>query len=116
MSKTTRKPNKDVIKIKIKKMIRNGRKEITSKEELEEFPIGSLISRMNNNNVFKPCGFITKFSDDHFIYITPDLSNKYRVRYDTVQKMWVGNPFKCTNDIVSIVKTKQKTYAIFYKK
>ena len=108
MSKTNRKPNKDAIKMKIKKMIENGRVEITTKEELEEYDIGSLISYVNNNGTFKLGGFITKFSDEYFIYITPDLSQKYRVRYKNIQKIWVGDPFKCTNDIVSIVKTKQK--------
>lgn len=98
---------KDAIKIRIKKMIKNGRLEITSKEELEEFDIGSLISFMNNTGIFKLGGFITKFADDFFIYITPDLSQKYRVRYVNIQKMWVGNPFICRNDLVSIVKTNQ---------
>lgn len=108
MSKTIRKTNKDVMKMKIKKMIKNGRKEITTKEELEEYSIGSLISYINNNRIFKLGGFITKFSTEYFIYIVPDLSQKYRVRYKNIQKMWVGEPFKCTNDIVSIIKTKQK--------
>ena len=102
------KKNKDILKTKLDKLIENGRKEITSKEELEKFRIGSLISYMNINDNFKKGGFIIKFADEYFIYITPDFLTKYRVRYKNIKKMWVGDPFKVRNDVVSIVKTKQK--------
>lgn len=110
MSKPKRKLNKDYVKAKISNLIENGRKEITTKEELEQFPIGSLISYMNKNNEFKIAGFITKFSDDYFIYIVPDFTQKYRVRYTNVIKMWVGDVYSVKKDIISFTKTsKNKT-------
>lgn len=109
MSKSTKNVlRKDFIKARISKMIKNGRKEITTKEELEEFSIGSLISYITNNNIFKPGGFIIDFADDYFIYITHDFLQKYRIRYINIKKMWAGDPFIVTNDIVSLVKSSQK--------
>ena len=104
--------NKDkaILGAKISKMIENGRIEITTKEELEEFPIGSLISYMNNNNYFKIGGFLTKITDEYFIFITSDFKQKYRVRYQYINKMWIGDVFSVKNDLVSIVPTtKTKT-------
>ncbi len=85
--------------------IENGRKGLTTKKQLEKFPIGSLISYMNVNNVFRPGGFIIKFATEYFIYITPDFSTKYRVRYSHVLKMWAGDVYHTKNDFVSIVQT-----------
>lgn len=100
--------NRAAIAAKIDTLIENGRKEITTKEELEKFPIGSLISYMNKNNIYKLGGFIIKFADEYFIYITPDFTTKYRVRYRNILKIWVGDVYSVTNDVVSLVKTKQK--------
>lgn len=96
------------LKRKIKKMIKNGRKEITTKEELEKNDTGSLISYINVDGVFKSAGFLIKATHEYFVYITPDLKQKYRVRYFYVSKMWIGDPFKVSNDIVSIVESPKK--------
>ena len=102
--------NRSLVEAKIDFLIENGRIEITSKAELEEHPIGSLISYMNNNNIFKSCGFLTKICDDYFIYIKPDFESKFKVRYDNIKKMWVGDVYKVKQDIVSITKSsKQET-------
>ena len=95
------------IKVKINVMKENGRVEITKKSQLKKFPIGSLISFLDVNEMFKMGGFITKFGDDHFTYITPEFDAKYRVKYDNVQKMWVGDVHKVKNDYVSLVKSNQ---------
>lgn len=100
--------DKATLSAKIAIMKENGRKEITTKEELEEFPIGSLISYMNTNNVYKQGGYIIKFAEEYFIYILSDLTQKYRVRYENVQKMWAGDVYVVRNDIVSLVETTQK--------
>ena len=99
---------KYVADVKITMMLENGRKEITTKEELEKYPIGSLISYMNKNNEFKQAGFIYKFSDEYFIYLASDFTTKYRVRYKNVQKMWVGDVYSVTSDLVSLVKADNK--------
>ena len=99
--------NQDIIEARIKTFIEYGRKEITTKEELEEFPIGSLISYMNKDNMLKQGGFIIKFTDDYFNYITADFTAKYRVRYVNVKKMWVGDVYKVSKDIISLTTTTQ---------
>ncbi len=100
--------DKALIAAKIDTIIENGRHEITSKKQLEKYPIGSLISYMNNNNVFRSGGFITKFSDDYFIYILSDFKTRYRARYSHIQKMWVGSVYSTAHDIVSIVPSTNK--------
>lgn len=99
---------KDTINAKISGFLENGRIEISSKKELEKFPIGSVISYTNKFDQLKSGGFIIKFSHDYFIFITPDFSTKYRVRYFNVSKMWVGDVYKIHNDIVSFAGTSQK--------
>jgi hypothetical protein len=99
--------NKAIVAAKIDTFVENGRKEITTKKQLEKFPIGSLISYMNIDNVFRSGGFIIKFTPDYFIYITPDFSTKYRARYSHILKMWAGNVYNTQNDIVSIVPASQ---------
>lgn len=108
MSKTYTKKiiiNNAIQAAKIETMIEHGRVEITTKKQLEKFKLGSLISYLNKNNEFKSGGFITKFSDEYFIYITPDFSTKYRVRYKNILKMWVGDVFKVTGDIISLAES-----------
>lgn len=99
---------KDTLENKLLKFIEYGRKEITSKKELEKFPIGSILSYMNINNQFKQGGFIIKFADDYFIFITLDFSTKYRVRYKNVSKMWAGDVFNIHNDFISFTESSQK--------
>lgn len=93
------------VECKIMTMLENGRKEINTKKQLEKYPLGSMISYMNKSNIFRLGGFITKFAEEYFIYITPDFKTRYRTRYQNIQKMWVGNVYEVTNDLVSIVGT-----------
>jgi len=108
MSVTKKKVPLAITGAKIATLIDHGRKEITTKEELEKYPIGSLISYMNNKNVYKIGGFLLKVVEEYFIYLDLDFQTKYRVRYGNVEKMWVGDVHKVNNDIVSIAKTKQE--------
>ncbi len=82
------------LECKIEVFLENGRKEITTKKQLEKYTIGSLISYMNKSNIFRPGGFIIKFAEEYFIYISPDFKTKYRARYKNIQKMWVGDVYK----------------------
>ncbi|AEQ60153.1 hypothetical protein [Acanthamoeba polyphaga mimivirus] len=109
MSKTNKKKiDKSRIEAKILGFIESGRKEITSKEQLEKYAIGSMISYKNNRNEFKTGGFITKFASSYFIYITSDFTTKYRVKYKNIKIMWIGNVYKTKNDLVSLIETTQK--------
>lgn len=93
---------------KIGTLIENGREEITTKEELQKYDRGSLISYLNKDDILKPGGFLVKKSNDYFIYITPDFTQKYRVRYKNVNKMWVGNPSLVKRDIISFAPSSQE--------
>lgn len=107
MSKSIKVINKAAFALKIDTMVKNGRKEITTKKQLEKYPIGSLISYLNNQNIFRPGGYIIKFNPEYFIYITSDFTAKYRARYSHIQKMWVGSVYETKNDFASIVPTAQ---------
>lgn len=99
---------KDWAAAKIASYLENGRSEITTKKELKKYPIGSMISFIKKERIFKPGGFLTKIADDHFTYITPDFQNKYRVKYSNIVKMWVGDVYSTVNDLVSLVKDSKK--------
>jgi hypothetical protein len=107
--------NKAVLSAKIESMIKNGRKEITTKKQLEKFPIGSLISYFNNENIYRSGGYIKKFGDDYFVYLTSDFERNVRVRYKNVSKMFAGNVYETKNDVVSIVPSKAKKSKHFAK-
>lgn len=95
---------------KISTLIENGRQEITTKGELEQFPLGSLISYMNTQGIFRTAGFIDKFEDESFIYLDIDFATRRRVQYIYIKKMWVGKVNETKNDIVSIIpSTAEKT-------
>lgn len=100
---------------KIDDMKNNGRKEITSKEELEKYAIGSLISYLNKRGIFRTAGYLQSFGDDYFIYLTVDFSIKKKVWYKNVDKMWVGDVYKTKNDLVSIIPSTNKKTKIVAK-
>ena len=114
---------------RISNLIENGRKKIISRKELEAFPIGSLISYTNVRDRFNHGGFIVSFpSEEYFIYIDADFTQKYRVRYKNVKTMYVANVFEIAKDkdIISFapVLAEKKTnfpifvgpYLVFYAK
>lgn len=96
------------IEKKVASLLKNGREEITTKEELENFQPGSLISYINKNNEFKSGGFLVKINKDHLIFVTPDFQSRIRVKYCNIDKMWVGDVFAVTKDILSIQPCKQR--------
>ena len=106
MSKTSRKAgvinDKANLLAMIETLVANGRKEITKKSQLEKYPIGSLISYINKSDMYRKGGFIVKYSDKYFIYVTPDYKHKYRVKYDNIKRMWVGDPTKIEKDLISL--------------
>jgi len=101
--------NKTSIRVKIKTFKANGRHEITTKKELEKYPIGSLISYLNHNDVLYIAGFITRFEPNYFVYMKSDFGEKrWRGRYDSIKTMWVGDVYATHNDIVSINTPREK--------
>lgn len=92
-----------------KTLVDHGRKEISSKNELEKYPIGSLISYETLDGRYAKGGFITNFKNDYFIYILLDFSQKYRIRYNKIKRMWVGNVFENEGDYISFKEPCCKT-------
>lgn len=101
--------NKTVAKIKINDLISYGRKEITTRDKLEKFPVGSLISYTNKSGTFKHGGYLCKVKEDWFIYVTLDFSQKIRARYANIDKMWVGDVYKVIGDTISLNKPEVTT-------
>lgn len=91
------------------KYLNKGRKVIKTKKELEQYSTGSLISYINKCNEFRQGGYVTKVTEEYFIYLTPDFQTKYRVRFNIVKKMWIGDVYEVENDIVSFKTMLNKT-------
>ncbi len=89
-------------------IIKYSRKKITTKHELEEYPIGSLISYTNKKNEFRKAGYVLKYSDNYFIYVTPDFQTKYRVKYKNVLEMWVKKVDSPLKDLIWQAETIQE--------
>ena len=100
--------NKALIEAKIKLLMKNGRKQVTTIDKIKKFPIGSLISYMNKNGIFKSGGFLWKVCDDNFIYLVLDSNKKFRVRMKNVDKVWIGSVYDVENDLVSLIPTNKK--------
>lgn len=104
--------NSVTLKLKISKLIKCGRKEITTKKELMKYKPGTLISYINKKGIFRSAGFLDELEDNSFIYLSStDFKTRIRVKYTIVDKMWVGDVYNTKNDIVSIspspkIKTK----------
>lgn len=102
--------SKALLNARINTLINKGRKEVANKKELEKFPIGSMISYINIDGAFRHGGFITKFTKDYFVYISPDFKTKHKGKYNRIARMCVGTVYDTINDLVSIRKTdKPKT-------
>lgn len=99
---------KDKAQTKISMMIQNGRKEISSYDELKKYQRGSLISYITHTGIFRYGGFLLKVSPENFIYLTPDFSQKRRAYFKSVSKMWLGNVNEVNNDIVSLKQSSQR--------
>ena len=105
--------DKATINAKIDNFIEYGRKQITTKKQLEQFPIGSLISYTNIDGDFRVGGYIFSFHDDFFIYFTHDFSAKRIGKYRRIVTMWVGDVFSTVNDFVSITPSQQSKTSNF---
>lgn len=71
--------------------VKNIRNEITTKKQLEKYPIGSLISYENTKGDFKLGGYIIEFHDTYFVYVYLDFVVTHVGRYSRIKKMWVAS-------------------------
>lgn len=100
--------NPQAITIKVQTLVQNGRHEVTTKEELEKYPIGSLVAFITKSGVLRVGGFITKFKKLYFVYVKDDFEKTWRGRYEKIDKIYVGDVYSTYNDIVSITEPKNR--------
>lgn len=88
-------------------MLSRGRHEVTTRKQLEKYPIGSLISYTDKTGIFKYGGNLCKINKDWFVFKALDFDKK--VRFVNVDKMWVGDVFEVTGDTISFKKPENET-------
>jgi len=115
------------VKLKIKNLIDKGRVEIETRDELLNFPLGSLVSYLtkpkmvvmedgkrkvvnNGKSLYRSGGFLRAVEDDYFTLQggQPWSPISFCVQFENVEKMYVGNPTTTKDDFISIQPTKQE--------
>lgn len=91
--------NKAIIAARIKTLIDNGYIKIHTKDELSEYPFGSLICYVTIKGLFKKGGYLKSINNKNFDLDDIELENDepISVPFDKVKTMYVGNPLKLTN-------------------
>lgn len=89
--------------------VKHGRNEITTKKELEKYPIGSLIAYETRDGRYSKGGFLVEFFDDYFVFVMHDFSKQYKVRYKNILRMWAGDVNVVQKDIISFDNIDHKT-------
>jgi hypothetical protein len=101
---------KEKLDKKIKEMTNKGRKEISTKEELNEYPPGTLISYITITDVFHVGGFLKDKRINNFTFIDKKMGDDaIKVLYSNVKKMYVGSVYECKNDLLKIEKSTKKS-------
>lgn len=99
--------NKAMMKAKFIDYIAKGRKKITTYDELKHFPKGSIICLVGKDKVCHSYGFLRSVHKSYFKAYFDLLGdcNVYKIPFDYVDKMYVGNVYETVNDYVSIKAT-----------
>jgi len=102
--------NKAMVKGKIQTLIEYGRIEIHTREELKEYPKGSLVSYLSKDDVFYLGGFLMSVGKKHFYIISDlaDASNKIKISFKNINAIYVGTVFDTSNDVISIKENTKK--------
>jgi hypothetical protein len=97
--------SKALLKAKIIRMLKNGRQEVNSLENLKTYPIGSLLSYVNKKGTFKIGGYLVQVEDETFVYELLDFSKKFRVKMSHVDAIWIGRVDKLNSDYIDLTPT-----------
>lgn len=91
--------DKALVKAKIKTLLDNGRKKITTKEELCEEPLGSLVSYITTDGLYRSGGFLRAIKDTYFALQggTVQMPISFCVQFENIKAMYVGSPVRSTN-------------------
>lgn len=106
---------------KMKEMIDNGRKIIHSKEELQRYPLGTLVSYVTNSGLYRSGGFLKSLQDEYFTLQggTFAMPISFPVQYKNIQEMYVGVPIRLLNrnkDKKTKFKVKLGKKTVYYAK
>lgn len=97
---------------RIRKLLNNGRVEIYTREELEQFPKGIVVSYMTHEGLYRSGGFLTTVSDDYFTLLggNPQFGRaRFSVAFDNTAVMWVGYVNRSRSLITPVKTYKEKT-------
>ncbi len=87
--------NKDqkLINKHIGKLKKKGRIEISKKKELENFPLGSLVSYVTNEGKYRSGGFLKAIKDEYFVLQggTQEHPISFCVQFKNIDKIYVKN-------------------------
>lgn len=75
----------------IKQLLQKGRIEIEDKDQLESFPLGSLVSYETIDDKYRGGGFLKAIMGKYFVLTNGKIS--WSVQFDKTKRMWVKNPF-----------------------
>lgn len=92
----------------LKRLRENGRILISTKNELNKYPVGTLISYTNTSDIFFRGGYLIEIHNDSFVYLEPDFDKFHKVNFGDVNFMIVGIVSHVRNDLIDINPTNQK--------
>ena len=78
---------------KIKRLLQAGRAEIETREQLENFPLGSLVAYVTKEGLYRSGGFLRTIQDEYFALQGGQINNpiSFPVQFKNVKAMYVGN-------------------------
>lgn len=91
-----------LIKGKIKQLIKSGRDVVKTRAELLNYPLGSLVSYITKEGLYRSGGFLRTIKDKYFALQGGNIANpiSFCVQFSNVKKMYVGSPIKNANRTV----------------
>ena len=110
--------DKALVRLKIKNLLEEGRTEISTIEELSEFPIGSIVSYISGKSFF-PGGTITWIGKKSFVYRKLDIDPKikYRVYLKHTDKIFIiDTPITKTTRKATKYPVKIGSVVVYYAK
>jgi|WetSurMetagenome_2_1015567.scaffolds.fasta_scaffold38657_3 hypothetical protein len=102
--------NKGVFKAKINTLLKNGRKKITTRDQLLIYPLGSLVSYVTTDGLYRSGGFLRAIKKKYFALQggTPAKPISFCVQFQNIKAMYVGTPVRLLNRTPRVTNYKVK--------
>lgn len=96
--------DKAIRKAKIQLLIEKGRILVSTREELLDFPLGSIISYITNDDIFHSDGYLKHIGKKSFTVIKEPKEDAdiTKIKFSNVVEMYIGHVGKTKNDVISI--------------